>query len=75
MTVGMGHPMHVELWWYHDWWEFDLDGVPMAYGPALETVRHPLQLFLEAFSGSGRITNFACNDLSDSPAQHHVGDF
>ena len=69
LSAGLGQPLHVALWWFHDWWEFDLDGVPLAYGPAVKPVQRPLRLFLESFSGSGRITAFECRDLSDAPAQ------
>jgi hypothetical protein len=63
MPVDGQGTMHVDLWWYHAWWEFDLDGVPMAFGPSLDPPKGPLQMFFVTYSGSGKVSGFQRLDL------------
>jgi RNA polymerase sigma factor (sigma-70 family) len=67
VTDGVG-TMHVDLWWYRGWWEFDLDGRPLAFGPVIEeTGKKPLHFFMSLYSSTGRVTNFDVINLGAEP--------
>ena len=71
-------PAHVDLWWYHDWWEIDLDHVAQAFGPALKPSGRSQRFFIAFYSSSGRISSFDLRDLgsaSEPAKQDKAKDF
>ncbi len=71
-------PAHVDLWWYHDGWEIDLDLVAQAGGPALCASGRAQRYFIAFYSSSGRISSFDLRDLgsaSEPAKQDKAKDF